>query len=353
MRLIFWGVFWGVLVVCANPASLAAQPSAKGEARRHHEAGLALVKNKSFGEAIAEFNQAYDLGHDATVLHEIGRAYIAIDQPVFAVDSLKKYLRVAGKQLSPAKRRAVEAEIAKQENRIATLQIQSSVAGAVLRIDGMDMGKTPLAEAVRVTSGAHLLTLVADGHRPHEQRLELAGGDRRTIDIHLEPDAAVAPAATAEMPTPPAPSAVPPVLTVTEPVAPEPQASLVQTPAPAPRPVQLRRPIAYALGGLALAGLAVGAVYGVRAISKRHDSDAECPGDVCSQRGVDLNNDAKTAAHIADVGVAVGIVSAAIAAYLLVRSPAETAVSTASTTRPRLSAQAGPGMGKLVLGGSW
>ena len=72
------------------------------------------------------------------------------------------------------------------------------------------------------------------------------------------------------------------------------------------------------IGGATLAGagvvsLGVGAIMGLRALSKKSDSDAQCPptadGKVhCTTAGATANDDAKTAARVADVTLGLGVV---------------------------------------------
>jgi PEGA domain len=336
MRLTFCGIPVLGLVLCAVPAMAHAQPKQKAEAQRHYERGLSLVKAHTYGEAIAEFNQAYDLGQDFAVLYDIGQAYVAIDQPVFAVDAMRKYLEQGGKRIAQSKRNVVEAEISKQESRIATIVVHASVAGAALRVDGADMGKAPATNDIRVSAGAHLIGVSADGYRSWEKRLELLGGEHKTVEASLELDQPTA-ARTSAMPVAAVPS---------------PGAESSAVVATAPRPLSMERKLAYALGGVSVLALTLGSVYGARAISKRHDSDNFCPQNQCSQAGVDLNNQAQSAARISDITLGVGLVSAAAAVYLWLR-PAHSEAPSASAQGPRLLATIGPEHAGLAWGGTW
>jgi hypothetical protein len=333
----------------AAPRPIRAEETDKAEARTHHELGLASMKNKAYGEAIAELNRAYDLSHDFAVLYDIGQAYLGMEQPVFAVRTLKSYLAEGGKRVAAARKKEVEASIAEQTRRIATVTVSASIVGAVVRVDGLEVGKTPLRAPIELAAGPHFLSASAEGYRPWDQPLDLAGAERRSVEIRLEksesltgagqPDSAVVTAPVASLPPPPAP----------DPLAPA--AGVPPTPPPAP-PFPTRRVLAYALGGLGVTATAVGAVYGILAVSKRHDSDAQCPNDQCSQAGVDLNQQAKTAARVADVTLVVGLVSIGVATYLWLR-PGETEANAASSRGLRLVAGLGPREAAVALRGSW
>jgi hypothetical protein len=352
MKLVFARYSTLIVFVCAVPSAAFAQSAAKVEALQHLDRGLSLVKSGAYGEAIAEFNQSYDLGHDFAALHDIGKAYIAIEQPVHAVKALRRYLSEGGKRIPSARRRQVEAEIAKQEARIATVTISTMVSGAVLRVDGMEMGKTPLSDGVRIMAGTHVFTAAAEGYRPWQQNLALLGGERKTLEIQFELNASTAPVTV----TPPPAGPQTPTGAGAATQAPLPVAGAIATQAPpsAPGTAGGSKTVGYVLGGLGIGALAVGAVYGARAISKRHDSNDQCPQNQCSPTGVELNNQAKTAARVADITIGVGLVSVAVATYLLLRSPkSEASPPAASAQETRLVAGVGPGEAHLALGGSW
>ena len=339
-----------LLLLCATvgllPATALAQPTPKAESLRHYDRGLELMQTKAYGEAIAEFNQAYDLGHDFAVLYDVGLAYTAMEENALAIRAFRRYLNEGGKRIPAARRKDTEAEITRQEGRVATLIVHAKLDDVVVKLDGLEVGKTPLPEGIPSKPGSHLLSASAPGYRAWERRLDLAGGDRRNLDIDLEPSEA-APAA----PTPPAPPASAEAAKPSEQTA----AGTTTAPAASPAPAALptRKLLAYVLGGVGVAALLTGGVYGARALSKRHDSDAYCPQNQCTQTGVDLNNQAKTAARVADVTIGVGLVSVAVATYLLLRAPASETAPPATAQRTRVVAEVGPRQAGLLLRGSW
>ena len=73
-----------------------------------------------------------------------------------------------------------------------------------------------------------------------------------------------------------------------------------------------------ALGG---AFIVTGSILGGLAIDRRRQSDAECPSERCTQRGVDLNEHAKTFAWLANVGIGLGVVGLGAGMILLVTAP--------------------------------
>ncbi len=73
-----------------------------------------------------------------------------------------------------------------------------------------------------------------------------------------------------------------------------------------------------AITGVGVVGLGVGSYFGLRAKSKNDDSMDFCDSDNrCSPRGLELRDDAKSAATVSNVGFAVGIVGVATGVVLL------------------------------------
>ncbi len=78
-----------------------------------------------------------------------------------------------------------------------------------------------------------------------------------------------------------------------------------------------RRVAGLVLGGAGIAAVGVGAAFGVFALSRRSESNTDCPRAVCTRQGVDLNNQAITAAWVSDFGVGLGVIGVVAGAYLL------------------------------------
>lgn len=117
-----------------------------------------------------------------------------------------------------------------------------------------------------------------------------------------------------------------------------------------------RRSGAIVTSGVAVVALAVGTGYGVHAISRSSAANARCsPSSPCGDPlALRWNHDAHTAALVADVTLAVGLVSAGIATWLWITSrgrPAET--RRPSPRRLALAPVWSPGGGVVALGGAW
>ena len=68
---------------------------------------------------------------------------------------------------------------------VLTVLIESTPPGARIRIDGRDLGPTPLTVR-QLRPGAHALELRMPGYRLWSQRLTVAAGDSRLVMATLE-----------------------------------------------------------------------------------------------------------------------------------------------------------------------
>jgi hypothetical protein len=352
-----------VMLLCSWSGLARAQDSPNVEAGRHFERGLALAKQQAYPDAITEFNRAYQISPHFSVMYNLGQAYLAIDQPVYAVEALHRYLAEGGAEVPPSRRQQVEDTIIAQERRIASLTIHAEVAGTVVRIDGSEVGRTPLSGPIRISAGQHVVDAFFPGYKGWEQRLALAGEEQRTVDIQFEP---AVPAEAPARPVTPVPSAVvvtaTPALVANAPTMPQSSSSSVGSPAndsaltaaSAPAHGRAHKITAIVVGVVGVGAIATGSAFGLRAFSKKSDSDKQCPNDRCTDEGVRLNDQAKQAATISTITFGVGLVAVGVATYLLLRpgsanaSPSETSVGAIELAPAIASGQAG-----LTLRGVW
>jgi hypothetical protein len=181
-------VLLGALTLASAPRLAHADEDPKMLARRHFDRGMELAREGAYSEALVEFTRAHETSPHYAVLYNIGQAHVALGQPVEAVDALARYLGEGGDQIDAARRAEVVAEIVRQKTRIAEVTVTTDLPGAQVSVDGKEIGRTPLREAVRVAVGTHRFTAVYEG-RATEQRLTLAGEEQRRLELKLPPAA--------------------------------------------------------------------------------------------------------------------------------------------------------------------
>ena len=197
-----------------------------------------------------------------------------------------------------------------------------------IRIDGVVVGRAAWTGSLPVDPGNHHIEAAAPGKQPWAGPFVVAAGPSTQ---------SVAVPALTDVPRPPA--------EVLPPAAPAATASP-------------RRAIGYIVGGVGIVGVAIGTVFGLRALSLKGERDQECrPGNLCTADGLTKDDDARSAATLSTVGFVAGAALLAGGAVLVLTAPSSPP-SPASPASPGPTARTiGVGRvasgGGLVIGGTW
>jgi hypothetical protein len=185
--LAFGGVARPRIALAGGGATAAeVSPAVKAEARARFDEGLRLFEANDYPAALAEFKRAYDLIPNLVVMYNVGLVYAAMNRPVDAVDSLDLALANGGAQLNAQQRANANKARAEQAARIAQVMIVTD-RPATIEIDGVEAGKTPLANPLRVASGLHTIAVVATGFLPSRREVMFAGQVTETLTLALLP----------------------------------------------------------------------------------------------------------------------------------------------------------------------
>jgi hypothetical protein len=87
-----------------------------------------------------------------------------------------------------------------------------------------------------------------------------------------------------------------------------------------------RATIGYATIGAGAAFIAAGTYFGAHAYSLKRDAD--CTGKLCSQRGLDDIDSARTSATLSTITFGVGIAALGVGTYLVLSAPKNAATTT-------------------------
>ncbi|WP_437958654.1 PEGA domain-containing protein [Sorangium sp. So ce119] len=177
--------------------------------------------------------------------------------------------------------------------------------GLKVAIDGVAQTGTELS----VPPGKHTLTVSAEGFADASQEIEVSFAETRDVSVTLTPQAPPPVAATPAQPPAPPPATTPP------PAQPPPPAAPVEPRSPVP---------AYVTLGLAGAGVVVGTIFGIQALSAKSDFDKD-PTTKTADR-VDRN------ALIADMSFAVALTFGVTGAVLLLSDDTSAETKTAASS---------------------
>jgi PEGA domain len=288
------------LTPVAAAAQSAAPPASAGpsaDARAHFAHGVTFYDEADYSAALVEFQRAYAIAPAWQVLFNIGQSYFQVRNYAEALVTLKRFVDEGQDRIPEPRRAVVEGELADLANRVGHAKITSNLAGARITIDDSEVGVTPLREPVLASVGVRRVKAAIPGGAPVEQEVSVPAGE--TVDVHLDfPEPAAAPAAHA-----------PPVVVRTVQVASDPPRNV--TPA-------------FVAFGVAIAGAAVGSVFGDLTLRDRSRLEGECSGKACgpgSQSDIDAVARDGTVSTIAFGVAAVGVV-VGVTLWLTVRGPA-------------------------------
>lgn len=157
------------------------------EARERFDRGLTLFNQGDNQGALAEFQRAYQLTGNATVLYNVARVQAAAGEPVAALETLEQLTAAPG-ELSGSRLAQLQALRKEQQQRVGALTLRSSVStGARVEVDGTDVGALDPARPVRLSAGRHVVGVLVPGYYPLRKTLWLAGQEQKSLDFALEP----------------------------------------------------------------------------------------------------------------------------------------------------------------------
>jgi hypothetical protein len=194
----------------------------------------------------------------------------------------------------------------------------TAVAGLELQVDNGTMSLASVDTPLPLDPGDHTPEASAPDHKPWSTTVKVpneAGG--ATVQIP---------------PLEPLPVA-PPVVATSAPLP-------VQPPPPPPESGSGRAIATWRGGVLAVAGVAMGTVFGVLTFQERSNARSLCPGGVCKTGGTDDIHQAYTDATISTVGFAVGAAGAIVATYFLLQGSHSTSTGAAARPAPVVIAPA-------------
>jgi hypothetical protein len=135
--------------------------------------------------AVAKFEEAYELFPTPALLYNIGKAYAGLSEYVRAHNALSEFLRQTVESDTDFDRRAeAQAILADLAPHVGVATITApTFAGADIQVDGVALGRAPLAAPVAISPGVHELVARQNDALVARKRVTVAGGGH--IDIAL------------------------------------------------------------------------------------------------------------------------------------------------------------------------
>lgn len=163
----------------AAPAMVEPSP----EARQAYEVALELTRNERYDEALAAYQNAYDLSPSYVILFNIGKAAELTGDPARALHAYECHLEHGGAEIDASRRAEVTALIKAVKKKVGQVVIEVDEAGARIEMDGTFLGKAPLEGPVPANPGAHLVRVA--GTKTSSRSIEVVAGVASVVTVEL------------------------------------------------------------------------------------------------------------------------------------------------------------------------
>jgi hypothetical protein len=250
------------------------------------------------------FLRVYAIYKSPVVLFNLGRTEEALGNIVEAYEVYRVCAADKTGTLAAEERADVLQRTDALVKRLGLIALPALPAGSVVLVDGRTRNPM-IVGGVAVLPGEHDVRVEAPGMQAWSERVTLAAGQSRMLNVVLQPVEAPAP----ETPPPPPPPPPPPA---TAPVRLPPPPPPYTPPPPPPPPKEDGaglRTAGLVIGSIGLASLVVGSSFGGLAMQKQAAAKDECSLSVknlCSPRGVDLTNTAYNYGLLSTITIVAG-----------------------------------------------
>ncbi len=183
-----WAAALALVLVASQ--SLAKPPAANPSDPAVISAGLKEQGDKAmvelqYADALDYYTRAFEVNPSPALRYNRGRAYEALARYPEALQEMLIFRDTAEAELK-AKVPRLEELIAALEQRVTTLTIDCNVRGARILLRGVEVGRAPLGEPLKVNAGSAVLEILADGYLSYRTSLELDGGTELELAPKLQ-----------------------------------------------------------------------------------------------------------------------------------------------------------------------
>jgi hypothetical protein len=321
------------VLLAANTAAAQSgspEPSAADlkAAQSRFEEGLSLMQSGNAADACPKFEDSLKIYRASGTLINLALCHEQVGRLASATTEFDESLARAQREHRADREETARSHLRALAPRVShlTVSVASSadVEGLSVSMDGAELHRPSWGVRTMVDPGDHVIVANAPRRAAWTKTVTVGpnADDQSVLVDRLGAEQAPAPTASAPASTVPA---VPSKQEATEGGGGRRSAGLI-------------------VGGIGLAGVAVGTVFGIVAATEWAAAGRDCPGNVCPDAQTRSKYDSVGwHADVATIGLAVGAVALAVGAYLYFTAP---------SARVRVGASIGPGAAGLLMGGT-
>ncbi|AUX39174.1 hypothetical protein SOCE26_005560 [Sorangium cellulosum] len=282
------------------------------------EEGRRLMEAKDYAQACPKLAESQRLRPGTGTLLNLALCNEALGKTATAWGQFKEALFFSKKEGNAAREAFAQEHISALEPRLSRIQINAeNTPGLAIRNDGQEIPAAALGTPIPVDPGSHQIEATAQGYSVWSTTVQV--GDNADLKTIAVPKLVPVPAAAAR------------------PAGPQPQ------PGGESAGGGGLRTAGFVIGGVGVAALGAGAVFGILAAGQASDAEddpALCPKKQCTPRGREELDAAETKALLSTIGVGVGV-AAIGAGVVLVLTSGPSRTESASAAGARRSAPGG------------
>ena len=158
----------------------------KAEARRHFEAGIALMEAEDWMGAVREFQASVKLHANRANLFNLANAYKAVHRYDEALATLSRLDREYGGQLTSQMTRDVREMRQNIEAIVARVTVEVEPSGAHVFVDDRALPVHQLGRPILLGPGVHEIRVSADRYSTVKRKVDLVSGQSSTETFSLK-----------------------------------------------------------------------------------------------------------------------------------------------------------------------
>jgi tetratricopeptide (TPR) repeat protein len=160
--------------------------SLTGDAKADYEAARLLYEDGDYAGALTKLEAAYRQSSDPRLLWNMAAAEKNLRHYAKVLGLLDRYLKADPKLVTAEDRNQALALLDVARGFVASVSVTVVPAGASVEIDGVEVGKAPLAEPAQVDFGQRTLRVSKPGYVTKTETLLLEGGKGKVVSVRLE-----------------------------------------------------------------------------------------------------------------------------------------------------------------------
>ena len=173
--------------------AIMAMASARVQARPNKQAAQSAFSRanrafdgKNYEEALVGYRKAQSLFPSLRILLNIGITLDVMGRGPEALPYLEKFLQAGGEASNKARREA-RARLVKLIRRLARVRIKDLPGGAGVSVGTRGVDRAQVAQGLYLEPGTYVVSVRKEGYLPHVQEVALKRGERRDLEVRLQP----------------------------------------------------------------------------------------------------------------------------------------------------------------------